>query len=112
MKRFFFVFLLLASSQLLAGTATTQYFTIDKIRISSNTSTLYIDPVENSQQLNITCSATSMYAMHKDDELFHIMYSLVLSAAQSKQKVRVWLSTVANDCLSSYQRIKLIEADF
>lgn len=112
MKYALLALLLTSSSQLFASTSKTSYFTVDKVRVSSNTGNLYLDPVENPQHLNSTCSSKSMYAMHKDDEMFHIMYSLALSAAQSKQKVRVWLSTAANDCLSNYQRIKLIEADF
>lgn len=112
MKYVLLALLLTSSSQLFASTSQTSYFTVDKVRVSANTGNLYLDPVETPQHLNTTCSAKSMYAMHKDDNMFHIMYSLALSAAQLKQKIKVWLSTAENDCLSNYQRIRLIEADY
>ncbi len=100
------------SANIFAANVDTSYFQIDKLRISEHTGNAYIDPVGGTEDKNSTCSQKSLYAFHKDDELFNQIYSTALAAAASGKQVKVWVSDESGDCLSSFQKIRIIEIDF
>lgn len=106
--------LILFSIYLTAGAANvaTNSFVIDAVRISDHTGNAYIDPVGNPQIINSSCPETALYAFHKDDELFNQLYSTALAAGAAGKSVRVWVSDAVNDCLSGFQRIRVIDVDF
>ncbi len=113
MKNYFLGGMLaLVSCCSIAADQDTAYFTIDKLRNSSNTGYLYVFPNGEVEVKNETCAVQNRYAIHKDDQLFSEIYSLALSAAMAGKSVKAWLSTDANNCLGGYQRITLLEVDF
>lgn len=95
-----------------AGIVKTEYFTIDSFRISESTGNAYIFPTGNAEIVNSSCKTTAGYGFNKNDSLYSQMYAIALAAGSSGKKIKVWLSDSTGDCVSGYQKIKLIEIDF
>ena len=90
----------------------TSYFKIDKVRISDLTGNAYIDPVGTAEIVNDSCTQKNLYSFYKDDPLFNQIYSTALAAAASGKQVKVWVSDEPGDCLSGYQKVRVIEVNF
>ncbi len=95
-----------------AASVETSYFLISKIRISSSTGNIYINPEGGAENKNASCTNQGLYAFHKDALLFDQIYASALAAATASKQVKIWISTNNNDCVNGYQRVSVIEVDF
>jgi hypothetical protein len=111
-KIFILCALIVISYKSYAANIGTSYFVIDKVRLSAHTGNAYIDPVGAVETINDSCAQRSLYAIYREDPLFKEIYSTALSAAASGKQIKVWVSDEADDCLTGFQKVRVIEVDF
>ena len=87
-------------------------YTIDFIRVSDTSGLTYVNPTSDINVKNSSCTSSDMFAIDKDAESYRQIYSALLSAAAASKPVLLWVSTDANDCLNSRQRITVVQVDF